>query len=284
MSKFDVEKLDDKYVNEIRKFIESKKDDIIEICVNELIRDDIFLLLDKYCTVIYYPINDTKNNGFHVTYYNDEEPVNFVYINTSQHREKQTFTAAHELGHIWEVDKLFGDKDHDSQERIINRFASELLMPKDIFIKHVTDELKQHLENGNNIDIMDMIKVITSAMNYFFTSYKSVVYRMYEVGLLGKESCDVLWISDNHPNSSAIVEISKKFAQENGYSRLYKDDKIKHIDGFTELLNTAKEKELLSKKKLASLYEKFDLKYGLPDNDLEQTVPINLEEGNGDNG
>ena len=35
---------------------------------NLLLREDVLELLDRYCTVIYYPLLDEKeNNGFHIT-------------------------------------------------------------------------------------------------------------------------------------------------------------------------------------------------------------------------
>ena len=83
----------------IRNFIDQKKqeDKYLPYCANPILREDIFVLLDQCCTVVYFPVDDQTNNGFHVRYPEGD----IVYINTNQTKEKQIFTAAHELGHIW---------------------------------------------------------------------------------------------------------------------------------------------------------------------------------------
>ncbi len=284
MDKFDATKLDRDYIGKICGFIDKKNDLIKNVCVNEVIRDDIFSLLtlsDSDCTVIYYPISDSENNGFHVNYRHQGNLMHFVYINTAQHKEKQVFTAAHELGHIWDVASIIdGVRNTEIEERVINRFASELLMPKEIFNEFVRKEIEQYRNKDGGINVLDMIKVITATMNYFFTSYKSVVYRLYEVGTLKEKSCQMLWGETDVLNQEVIINLSKSVAHENGYSRLFKIDNTKHIDGLKELLDKATEQELLSDMWLKSFYETFDMTQDLPDGNLEETLSINFEGGN----
>jgi len=275
MKNFDSAKLDEKHIAKICDFIKKKYANIHKICVNELIRDDIFPLLDKYCTVVYYPTTDNENNGFHKDYDHNGKVVHFVYINTAQHKEKQIFTAAHELGHIWNIATSF-DEEIDSllEERIINRFASELLMPKEHFLDFVRKELELYLNTDKAITVAIMVKFITATMNYFFTSYKSVVYRFYELELLGEENCRVLWGETAESPREVLIDCSKKIARENGYGRLYQPDGRKWINGLKELLDNTSEKKAFSQEWLQSFYDKFDFQRNSNKNDLDDTLSI----------
>ena len=107
--------------------------------------EDIFDILKEFSYVVFYPLDD-ENDGFHLKKPVAGEMKDFVYINTSKSLAKQVFTAAHEFGHIINVDdavvNILQSKNSalelhlDIKEQIINRFASEILMPRDAFIKH----------------------------------------------------------------------------------------------------------------------------------------------------
>ena len=100
---------DKEVVAAIRQHIKSRVegDGLKDVFPIPCLRDDVFEVLNRYCTVIYYPSEDSSNRGFHVKEYliHNGKEQNFVFINTSQTLEKQVFTAAHELGHIWQIDK-----------------------------------------------------------------------------------------------------------------------------------------------------------------------------------
>ena len=69
----------------------------------------------------------------------------FVFINTMKAVQEQTWTAAYELGHVWKVDSYIReslDQDDFDSEDLVNRFAAELLLPKDIFVKEVGNKLE----------------------------------------------------------------------------------------------------------------------------------------------
>lgn len=53
---------------EIEPIIQEIIDGIKKECIiqNTAIRDDIFGILENRCTVIYYPLQDEKNRGFHI--------------------------------------------------------------------------------------------------------------------------------------------------------------------------------------------------------------------------
>lgn len=53
--------------NEIDKVIQSIVSEIKDKCIikNGTIRDNVFSILEDKCTVIYYPLENEKNRGFH---------------------------------------------------------------------------------------------------------------------------------------------------------------------------------------------------------------------------
>lgn len=75
-----------------------------------LVRDSIFNILEKYCTVLYYPLENEENDGCHVERLVNNKVESFVFINTNKAVEKQVFTAAHELGHILKLDDYLSMK------------------------------------------------------------------------------------------------------------------------------------------------------------------------------
>lgn len=266
----------------IRSFIEEKKKDISDACLNyPIIRDDIFSLFDEdKCIVIYYPLVDRDNNGFNVSYRYNGKTIDFVYINTAQYKEKQIFTAAHELGHIWKVESWIKEKthkeiDYELGERIVNRFAAELLMPENEFSSCTAREMKQVKTFG------DLIQAVTALMNEFFTSYKSVVYRLYELRMISGKTGTVLFGKTERLPMNKIEEVSIRTAQEKGYSRLYQKDDYYYIDGLKDLLDEAKEKEAFSESWIDTFYEKFGLKSTKQDGALEEPLP-DEENGGGD--
>lgn len=210
---------------------------------NLLLREDVLNILDKFCTVIYYPIHD-KNNGFHI----NDIPImnareNIVFINTAQTIEKQVFTAAHELGHIWKVDEYLIDKmgltdSREDRENIINRFAAILLMPEDIFRLHYNIEQEKYKDKG--ITIIDLLKIIVSLMNSFFAPRKAVIYRMKELGLIYSSTADIL-LGKNVINEEQINRVVDKLLQDYGLNQFLNASNRKWINGISDLLDSAEE-------------------------------------------
>ena len=88
------------------------------------------------CSVLYYPLDGEDGDGCAGCHL--EKPVNgrmeqFVFINTNNTRERQAFSAVHELGRIWKVDerlKRLFPKEKINTEEVINRFVAELVESK----------------------------------------------------------------------------------------------------------------------------------------------------------
>ena len=263
-------------VSEILDFIESKMEPVKNDFINTILRDDIFRLLDKQdCIVIYYPKEGEENNGFHVKYPIKGVWKHFVYINTAQDNETQIYASAHELGHVWDLPGWMKKRgftgDEDWEEEIINRFAAEILMPEKEFLFSANREINMERKGSpeNKLTVGNMIRVITAIMDEFFTPYKSVVYRLYELAIIPKRSVEILLY-----DRDAVYEYSKAIARENGYSRLYQPpDRHRYIEGLKELLDRASASESLPEKWIESFYDRFELATENRDSAFSEVLP-----------
>lgn len=254
------------FEKELKDFIEMKFSELnlSENFPNLLIKEDVLNILDKYCTVIYYPLTKEINNGFHITNVPCGGKIcNFVFINTAQTMEKQVFTAAHELGHIWDVDEYLINKMHlidepSQREAIINRFAAILLMPEESFKKYYSQEIKKYSENGR-MAIFDLYKVIVSLMNYFFVPIKSVIFRLVELELIMDDSIVELLLGNGPISEEKIQAVITKLLQDYGCDKFIKPSEKKWIDGLAEILDKAEKEDKIPNSKIQKLREMFEL-------------------------
>lgn len=224
---------------EIEKTIQNIVADIKEKCIiqNTAIRDNIFGILEDNCTVIYYPLKNEKNRGFHIKRIVGDQLKDFVYINTDKPMAEQIFTAAHELGHIFEVaEKVWkmleysGIPTEKEEEDITNRFAAELLMPAEAFKKvYLTNMEEVGVKNGK-IKLDDLIRVIVMQMNVFLVPYEAVRRRLMETSLIPQRVADFL---ESKEEILQLVNLLTKY--QNSY--LEKGTEIKTISGIRELID-----------------------------------------------
>ena len=258
--------LDDQIVDVINEFIGEKRNtpQIKATFPNALLRNDVLNLLDIYCTVIYFPLPNERNNGFHITGIVDKngEEKHFVYINTHQTIEKQVFTAAHELGHVWKVDEYVASKcnnlQEDMSEDIINRFAAELLMPREQFISAFESEYQKIGASEGGVSLSQAMQMILALMLLFFVPHKAVVYRLYELGKITERAFKVL-IGEDAISEEAINKYLEHLLRETKQDSFLIPTNRKWIDGLSELLATAEEKHSVSKEKINNLRSLFDL-------------------------
>lgn len=165
----------------------------------KIIRDDIFGMLEKYCTVIYYPLENESNCGFHTRRFVNGVLEHFVYINTAQPLSKQVFAAAHELGHVWGVAERVRKKleseecwSQEQEEQIINRFAAELMMPKNEFLSAFKQYVNELELDSEQVRFVDMIHLMVLQMNEFMVPYEAVRRRLIETHIIGRKSGELL--------------------------------------------------------------------------------------------
>ncbi len=242
-------------VSIIQKFITQKKNE--KKIVNQVIRDDVFAILRAECVVLYYALDDSGIEGCHVIKPLNGELKQFVFINTTKAVQEQTWTAAHELGHVWKVDSYVkeesGQDDLDSED-IVNRFAAELLLPADIFKKELDDKLKEYGYKGPWMTEEMMVRLVTYLMNYFCTPYKAIIRRFIELGYV-KAEAEQRFLSGFEKQS----ELYRRLIVENQYTRLETVNKAYSMENVEQDICMLEENEIYSDKKVERLRQMFHL-------------------------
>ena len=279
--------LSDEVITSIKKLIEEKRseENLRREFPNPLLREDVLDLLDKYCTVIYYPLENEDNNGFHITGIPDcrGEERHFVFINTAQTTEKQVFTAAHELGHIWKVDDYVHTQCNLAltdllREQIINRFAAELLIPEKEFVPVFQLELKKQTNQDGQITIANMLKVIVALMYHFFVPMKAIVYRCFELNLFSRKNVDLL-LGDGALSKNIIESKVNEIIRSSGYIKFQTASHKKWISGLAELLDRAEALGAVSNSKIKKMRQDFSLSQTSSDVQMNEIVEMKTTEG-----
>ena len=159
------------------------------------------------------------------------------------------------MGHVWKVDERLKEEFPDEEindEVAINRFAAELLMPENFFVRVLNEYLKKISYAGPKIKLNDLVKVIAYLMNYFFVPYKSVVLRLNEVKRLDERYNEkVLDYKDSN--------LLKDIIMTEQYTRLGIKNKIKSMDNLQEYLLEAEEKKVINATKANNIRNTFDI-------------------------
>lgn len=229
--------------------------------VNEIVRDDVFSVLDSHCIILYYPLPEDDINGYHINRMINDKPQEFVFINTANTTEKQVFAAAHELGHVLKVDeKIIKEFDLNSSteisEKIINRFAAELLMPEKIFVDKADNILKT-LNVKDKISIGNMVYLIVCLMNEFLVEFEAIVRRFNELKKISDASRDLLLKLKNIPD---FYDEITSLAKASNFTRLFIKSNNRSIKNLKELVDKANEKQTLTETKVKSILKTFEIK------------------------
>lgn len=245
----------EKVVSVIQEFITTKK--VEKNIVNEIIRDDVFAILKNECVVLYYALDDSKIEGCHVIKPLNGRMEQFVFINTTKAIQEQTWTAAHELGHVWKVDSYVKEKldqyDLDSED-LANRFAAELLLPKKIFVKELNSKLQEYDYQGPRMYTEMMVRLVTYLMNYFCTPYKAIIRRFIELGYI-EASAEQHFLNGFEEQK----ELYKRLIVENQYTRLETVNRAFSMASMEKDISLLEQSEVYSEKKIARLREMFHL-------------------------
>lgn len=266
--------MDNEWNRFIPEVIKELKSEYTEI--NPMIRDDIFGILEKYCNVIYYPLENEENRGFHTQRFIGNKREDFVYINTAKPLAEQVFTAAHELGHVWGVaDKITRKIDYDvrlkseEEEQLINRFAAELLMPEDSFRKMFSTNLELIHGVGNKFRFEDFIKVLVLQMNDFMVPYESVRRRMIETHIISEEIGEYL-----NTKNDLIIALIKEYSKDLN-TVLDNVTRKKTIPGLRGLLEKIERESLLDEYTICKIKCDFDI--GVIENS-DSMIDIKIED------
>lgn len=256
----------------IRKEIEAlkRKNNV----VNTILRNDVFALLESQdCTVLYYPLDDSIE-GFRIRKYVAGKDEEFIYINTAKPEDIQIFTAAHELGHLINIDSTVCDElklenaSKKVREDIIDRFAAELLMDEQTFITIFDRQVHGYVDDKGRISGRDMIKTIVFLMDFFMVPYDAVVRRLAEAGRIGESGKNYLLNRENV--SESLIE---KVIEEGKFKRL-KPTGIKsfgELSGYLKKLDHAGE---INERRMQEIMKIFEIKEF---EDIAEVESIQLE-------
>lgn len=260
-----------------------RKDEILEELEYKdvVIRDDIFKLLRMKSRIIFFPLEEEKDlDGFHIEKCLNNELVAFVYINTAKNYEKCIFCGAHELGHIYEIEKdikkMFPEAKFTSAEidEIMNRFAAELLMPMQNFKRKFRSFLEQYRKEQQSIRYSEILKTIVALMDYYYVPYKAVVWRLWEIGFLtftGRQKFEEIEKQD-----SEIIDV---YIYEGKYTRLRHPTRLKSFENLPENLRFAEENMIYSKRKIQELRQDFEIDLSVSEEKIAKTEEDKLDMG-----
>lgn len=238
-------------INDIRKE---------QVLQNDAIRDDIFSILEKNCTVLYYPLQNEKNRGFHVKRIVNDKLEDFVFINTDKSIDEQIFAAAHEFGHIVDVAHRVCEKLGESypienklEEDITDRFAAELLMPKEAVLAMCIEHMKELNIKASSVRFEQLIKLIVMLMNDFMVPYEAVRKRMNEVGIIDDNISNQIVLEQEQV--ALFVDIFTR--DQNSY--IGNGTGIKTIQGIRSMVEVAEKEGKANGYLIARLKHDFDI-------------------------
>ena len=161
---------------EIDKIKAQAREKLVAYCkLNDVIGAQVFMILEKECHVLYYPLEDQTVWGFSEKVHGKS----FVCINTSIEFEQQVFAAAHELYHLWygnAGEVLLPEAEYEEEELLANRFAAEFLINEELLLQ----EMRTYGMEKENIRVKEVVQ-----LSYLFmVPYYAMVKRLCEIGLL----------------------------------------------------------------------------------------------------
>ena len=159
------------------------------------------------------------------------------------------------------------DYSEEYEENCMNRFAADILMPKDIFFAPVRENYKHYSTENNSITKDNLLKFSIYLMDYFLVPFKAVLIRLFEIKFLQKK------VAEEILNDQKILEEIGIYIKNLGYKRLGIRTEKKSIKDFPELLNEAQKKDIFSQDKLDLIRKKMDIQI-INSQELQTTIKI----------
>lgn len=184
------------------------------------IAKDIFMLLEKKDIILcQYPFQTEEKSHMdaNITWFETKyEPITFIGLNTSLYFDEQIFALAHELYHfITKTGKAYKADEEDEDkltEKKADRFAAELLLPDDILHSIVVSQFKS--SDLSLVTELQLLRFIARLQGEWWLPYRSIVFRIWEEGYIGKDMFDALFRIDARDPGSKYGKIFSNMAQD----------------------------------------------------------------------
>ncbi|WP_175475221.1 ImmA/IrrE family metallo-endopeptidase [Butyrivibrio sp. ob235] len=170
----------------------------------------------------------------------------YLVMNSSMSLANNNFAVAHELYHLIiqntknenGAEFYLNNYEENDDEMMANAFAGAIMMPAEDFISTASmlRDVNDASERMDDYYLEKMLEVLT-LMEYYKTTYMSVVIRAYELGVFDRGDSKLIDFFLEHNDEKVLMEIFKglesKLGTESIMEATYEDD-------FGSLLEDAK--------------------------------------------
>lgn len=172
------------------------------------IANDIFMLLEKKDIILcQYPFESSGQSHMdaNITWFETNfGPLTFIGLNTALYFDEQIFALAHEIYHYTTKSGKAYNTDTDEEDKLTekkaDRFAAELLLPREALRTNVISQFKT--TNLNQVSDLRILRFIARLQNEWWLPYRSLVLRLQEEGYINQRTSDMLLaINDRDTNS-----------------------------------------------------------------------------------
>ena len=160
---------------------------------------------------------------------------------------------------------------NELEERIINRFAAELLMPTNEFKKSYYAYIEKLSLAVNKFKVIDLLRIVVFLMNDYMVPYESVRRRLIETDIIHSETGKLLL-----DNETTILPIINALSKDQN-TMLDRVTAKKTIPGLRNLLEKAEETGKLSLYTLAKIKKDFDID---EINEVDAIMEVTINGGN----
>ena len=226
-------KLTDEQIEKVKVLAENARRDL-GVFPNVPVADDINMLIEKKNIYICeYPFQTSEGSHTDATitwFETNNGPMTFIGLNSALFFDEQVFALAHELYHFQTktgkayINEL--DEEDTATERMADRFAAELLLPRDELRSSVRLEFPN--EAIKEANILRILRFIARLQCKWWLPYQSIVLRLYEEGHIEKCLYDQLYSIDARAENSEYGKILKSIDEEK-YKRFNTRTKRKRI-------------------------------------------------------
>lgn len=184
------------------------------------IAKDIFMLLEKKDIILcQYPFQTEEKSYMdaNITWFETKYgSITFIGLNTSLYYDEQIFALAHELYHFMTKTGKAYEADEKDEDRLLekkaDRFAAELLLPKDALHARVIAQFR-------NPDLslateLQLLRFIARLQEEWWLPYRSIVFRIWEEGYIGEDMFDSLFHIDARNPDGKYARIFSNMAQD----------------------------------------------------------------------